>query len=242
MKTLFLILISLTLQVTATQGKTAEEWLKSLDHQLFLRSASYSASMVVHTPNGDERTFKFDGKVVGSEFALMEYTEPPRQKGTRYLKSGDALWIYFPRQDRTMQIQGHMLRQGVQGGDMSFEDMTESKELLTQYEVTIGGETDTSVTLALVSHDMTVSYPYREIVLDKRNSLPISIMNRDASGNPLKMIKTLKTKQIGNRYYPVSTEIRSMLVKDKWTRFDVDNLQFDVVFSEDTFTKRGLER
>lgn len=235
-------ILILLISVSPLFARTAEDWLKRLDSQMYLKSAEYSATMLIHNPNGSERTFGFKGKVVGDENALMTFTAPPRQKGTSYLKNGKSLWIYFPRQDRTMQIQGHMLRQGVQGGDMSFEDMTESQEMLEQYEVSIQAETDSTVELYLASRDMTVSYPFREITLDKSSSVPMSILNRDASGNGIKQITTLETRRFGERIFPVKTEIRSLLVDNKWTVFEVKNITFDVKFDENTFTKRALEK
>lgn len=209
---------------------------------MFFRSAEYTARMTIHTPSGSDRYFIMQGKVVGDRFALVEYIEPPRQKGTRYLKRDDNLWIYFPRQDRTMQIQGHMLRQGVQGGDMSFEDMTESSRLLEKYQANISSMTDTTVTIQLASNDMTVSYPYREMVIDKRTYVPIRIVNSGVGNIPIKEIITLKTKRFKDRIYPVISEIRSLLVEDKWTQFEITEMRFGVEFPEDTFTKKVLER
>ncbi|NQT34925.1 outer membrane lipoprotein-sorting protein [bacterium] len=243
MKIIPIILILLTISIILPcQAQTAAEWIEKLDKQMFYQSAEYTALMTVHSPGGTDRYFRMQGKVVGDQFALMEYLDPPRQRGTRYLKRDDNLWIYFPRQDRTMQIQGHMLRKGVQGGDMSFEDMTESSSLLEKYEALLIGETDTTVTIMLESHDMTVSYPFREILIDKRTVIPIRIVNSGVGRMPIKEIITLATKRFGDRIYPVSTEIRSLLVKDKWTRFDIEEMKFGVNFPEDTFTKKMLER
>lgn len=236
-----LIVTLITFRVSA-QPRTAEEWLASVDDQMYYESAEYTAKMIIHKSGGSDRLFRMSGKVVGDRFALMEYLEPPRQKGTRYLKRDDNLWIYFPRQDRTMQIQGHMLRQGVQGGDLSFEDMTESKKLLEQYKAEIIAETDTTVTILLESHDMTVSYPFRELLIKKRTGLLIRMVNSGVGNTPIKEINILKTRRFGKRIYPVVTEIRSLLVKDKWTRFEVEEMRFGVEFPDDTFTKKVLDR
>ena len=234
------ILILTLFSASPALSQTALDWLTMLDRQMFYRSAEYTAKMIIHTPGGSERVFTMAGKVVGEKYALMEFLDPPRQKGTRYLKRDDNLWIYFPRQDRTMQIQGHMLRQGVEGGDLSFEDMTESSSLLENYTPKLVGSTDSTVTILLESHDMTVSYPYREITLDMRNAIPLRIINSGANKTPIKEIITLKTQRFGDRIYPVVTEIRSLLVEDKWTRFDIVEMKFDVEIPEETFTKEVL--
>ncbi|MDP8239995.1 MAG: outer membrane lipoprotein-sorting protein [Candidatus Hatepunaea meridiana] len=242
-RSLFLSLICfVVLTASKADAQTAEEWLAKVDGQMFYKSAEYTALMTVHSPGGANRFFRMNGKVVGDEFALMEYLEPPRQKGTRYLKRSDNLWIYFPKQDRTMHIQGHILRQGVQGGDMSFEDMTESSSLLEKYEVKKTAETDTTITLQLESSDMTVSYPFRELLIDKRNYLPIKMVNSGVNNLPIKELVILKTKRFKNRTFPIVTEIRSRLVENKWTRFEIEEIRFGMKFPDDTFTKKVLEK
>jgi len=227
--------------VQTLYAKTAKEWLQELDHNMVMRSAQYMATMIVHLPSGQERTFKMECKVVGDQYALMEYTEPKRDLGTRYLKRDDQLWIYFPRVDRTMLIQGHMLRQGVQGGDMSFEDMTESQSWEDVYDAEIVKQDSNTVTIKMAAHDMTVSYPYREIVIDKHTSLPMYQVSSDASGQPIKETEILKYKKIGDRNFPTSVIIRSRLVDNKWTKFEMSDVKLDVKFDESQFTKRALE-
>lgn len=222
-------------------GLTGEEWLRRVDDQMVFKSAEYTASMTVHLADGRERMFRFAGKVVGDQYALMEYIDPPSQKGTRYLKRDDDLWIYFPRQDRTMQIQGHMLRQGVQGGELSFEDMTESSSMWDKYSVEVSSENDTTVTIELEAHDMTVTYPHRKLLIDKRSYLPLHMVYSGVGNQPIKEMGILKSKRYGDRVYPVSTEIRSLLVPNKWTRFDIEDIRFGVDFPPETFTKRELE-
>lgn len=237
-----IILVSGIIPFCGLYAQSAEEWLERIDQQLVYKSAEYDALMTVHLPDGRERFFRFNGKIIGDKHALLEYSDPPSQKGIRYLKRDDNLWIYFPRQDRTMQIQGHMLRQGVQGGDLSFEDMTESSAWRDKYRAEIITENDTTVSIQLEAHDMTVSYPFRLIEVDKRSGLPIRTVNSGVGNHPIKEMVILESRQFGDRVYPVSTEIRSLLVENKWTRFDIEDIEFGVTFPADTFTKRTLEQ
>jgi len=223
-------------------AQTAEEWVSYVDRNMVLKSAQYIATMTVHLASGKERTFKMDCKVVGEDYALIEYIEPRRDLGTLYLKRDESLWIYFPRVDKTMQIQGHMLRQGVQGGEMSFEDMSESSAWQEQYDAEIVEENDEEVTILLSSKDMTVSYPFREITVNKKTKLPSRILNSDASKNPIKENNILEYEKVGDRYFPTLTEIRSSIVENKYTRFEMSDIRFDVKFPANTFTKRSLEK
>jgi outer membrane lipoprotein-sorting protein len=238
---LIINILTLLFISTTYAKKSAMDWISAVDENMVLRSAQYTATMTVHLSNGTERLFRMKGKVVGDKYALMEYIEPKRDKGTKYLKREESLWIYFPRVDRTMQIQGHMLREGVQGGDMSFEDMSESRAWEDIYDAEIIFEDDKEVQIRLASKDMSVSYPYREISVNKSNGLPMRILNKDASDEPIKEILIVDYITIANRSFPHIYEIHSKLVEGKWTKFEFEEIEFNVDFDEDTFTKRSLE-
>jgi len=234
--------ILLIFLVTNINAQTAEEWMDRVDKNLVYKTAESVMKMTIHLPNGKERVFRMSGKVQGDEYALLEFLEPKRDKGTRYLKHDDNLWIYFPRVDRTMHIQGHMLRESVQGGDLSFEDMTESSAWQDKYTAEIKEETDSTVTIRMVTDDMTVSYPFREILIDRRTSIPLKIINSGVGEVSIKEIVTVESKRFGKRYYPTVTDIRSLLVENKWTRFEVEDIKFGMKFPSDMFSKEMLER
>ncbi len=242
MKKVVLGFIFLSFIASAFAKITAEEWLDKIDANMVYKTAESVAKMTVHTPGGKKRVFEMKSVVVEDKFALIEYLKPNRDKGTRYLKRDDILWIYFPRVDRTMQIQGHMLREGVQGGELSFEDISESSAWREKYDAEIIEEDDATITIRMVAKDMTVSYPYQKILIDKNTAVPIQIIKSGVGETPIKEILTVKTEKFGARYYPVVTEIRSLLVEDKWTRFEVQSIKFGLEYPEEMFTKEMLER
>ena len=45
------------------------------------------------------------------ENSLIEFTNP-RDRGTKYLKRGDELWMFFPDAEDLVRISGHMLNRG----------------------------------------------------------------------------------------------------------------------------------
>jgi hypothetical protein len=224
------------------QARSAAEWVEEVDRNMVMDAATYRSRMVVHYPDGVERVFEMRNRIMSDRFALVEYTEPKREQGTRYLKRDDQLWIYFPRQDRTMQIQGHMLREGVQGGDMSFEDMTESRAWHEVYSAEIVREGADTVVVRLEADDMSVSYPVKVLTIARAKALPVTVENRDASGELIKTMHILESERFGERWFPTVSEIRSGLVEDKWTRFEIMDLNLDADLDEEMFTKRALTR
>ena len=49
----------------------------------------------------------------------------------------------MPRAERVQKISGHMLRQGMMGSDMSYEDMLEAADFEEKYEAEVVGEEET---------------------------------------------------------------------------------------------------
>jgi hypothetical protein len=229
------------LATTLFAQKTAEEWLNIVDRNMVYKTAESVTKMTVHLPGGTERVYRMNAKVKEDKFALIEFLEPIRDKGTRYLKHEDNMWIYFPRVDRSMLISGHMLREGVQGGDLSFEDLSESSSWADKYTAEIVEEDAISVRIKMTSKDMSVSYPFKEILIDRNTGVPIQTINSGVGEVPIKQILTVETQQFGNRFYPVVIEIRSLLVEDKWTRFEVEKIEFGEDFPDKMFSKEALE-
>ena len=108
----------------------------------------------------------------------MTYLKPRRDKGTKMLKLGDDLWIYMPNVDRVQKISGHMLRQGMMGSDLSYEDMMTSQKAprelsLRSYRFRGGRWPRLLGTEMMSARDETVTYPKRKtwIVKDEKLAL-----------------------------------------------------------------------
>ena len=98
--------------------------------------------MTVVNARGRERAYQMETWGRGEEDSAVVYLALARDKGTKMLKIADELWIYLPSLEREQKISGHMLRQGMMGSDLSYEDMMESRELLAAYDSTVTGSAE----------------------------------------------------------------------------------------------------
>ncbi|MEK7767905.1 MAG: outer membrane lipoprotein-sorting protein, partial [bacterium] len=110
----------------AADPPTGEELLRAMDRNLTFTSRTSRMRMTVEGRR--TRTYELVSFARGEEDAAIEYVHPPRDKGTRMLKLAGELWIYLPAVDRVQKISGHMLRQGMMGSDLSYEDLMTSRE------------------------------------------------------------------------------------------------------------------
>ena len=103
--------------------------------------------------------------------SLTEFTNP-RDRGTKFLKRGDELWMFFPDAEDIVKISGHMLNQGMMGSDFSYQDLMESDKLIDLYEFEIISEEEIDgrpcyVLEGLAREGKEVSYYKRKIWIDK---------------------------------------------------------------------------
>ena len=112
--------------------------LSGMEKNLRFASSRTHMKMVITTARRT-RELEMVSYARGSDDASVEYLAPAREKGTRMLRLGDELWMYMPSVERTQKISGHMLRQGLSGSDMSYEDLTTSTSWEEQYDGVISG-------------------------------------------------------------------------------------------------------
>jgi outer membrane lipoprotein-sorting protein len=125
---------------------TADDIIKNVDrNQVF---DSQKGRMVMVIDRDGKKMMKemiSYGVKEGNKF-FVEFTNP-EDKGVKYLKLDNELWIYLPDADDIMKISGHMLRQGMMGSDISYEDMMNDEEQQKKYHSVIVAETNVNGTL-----------------------------------------------------------------------------------------------
>jgi outer membrane lipoprotein-sorting protein len=177
--------------------------------------------------------------------AFMVFTNP-EDRGVKYLKLNKELWIYFPDADDTMKISGHMLRQGMMGSDISYEDMLETDNLEKEYSFVLKG------TKTLQGNDCYVvdleavvenaAYARQVIYVDKVKFLPLKLELFARGGRLLKVIEQGKIFKAGGRYLPREITIRDMRRSDSRTKIRFEKIEFDVVLPGNIFHKKNLRR
>jgi len=193
------------------------------------------------------RTFTIQSYGRGVDESAMLYLAPSRDKGTKMLKKGDELWMYLPSVDRTQKISGHMLRQGMMGSDVSYEDMMQSTEMAEMYTASITGQESVDGrpcwVMELVAKDDSVSYPKRISYVDKETLIPLKQELFALSGMLLKSWTMGAIKEFeGGRKFPTKMVITDEVKKDSRTTIEFPEMTFGIELEEEVFSQRWLER
>jgi outer membrane lipoprotein-sorting protein len=229
----------------STPTPTAEDLLAAIDQNLTFETRYTQATMTVETPRRT-RAYTLETWGRGADEAATSFLAPPREAGTRMLKKGGEIWIWMPSIEKVQKLSGHMLRQGMMGSDISYEDMLEFTDWLTVYDATVTGQVpcgdSTCWAMELNAKTESVSYPRRVIQVDLEKMIPVRQELYALSGTLLKVWTMENLKQFGTRWYPMTMRIEDKLQAGSQTTLSFEDLQFTVELEEEIFSRRWLER
>lgn len=242
-KILFLLFTAFILTGFANQD--ANEILDKVDKNMSSDNRIFESEMIIHGRRAS-RTISSVTYVVGNKKSFTEYLSPAREQGTKMLKLEDALWIYSPSTDRTIQISGHMLRQSVMGSDLSYEDMMDDRKLSEVYSAIVSGneiiEGRNTKVLELTAKVDDAAYYSQKIWIDAERFVPLKQEMFAKSGQLLKRTTLSDVKQVQGRWFPMSMVYKDMLKEGEGTEFRLKSVKFNQSIPEYMFTKAALKQ
>ena len=225
-------------------GPSGDEILKRMDANTSYRSIEYDGTLAIYS-GGSVRTKEMKATAMGTSKALAEFTNP-EDKGTKFLKIDKNLWIYFPSEQDTVKISGHMLKEGMMGSDVSYQDALESDDLFKKYAVTVSGEEAVDgrqcYVLTLTATVKDVQYETRKMWVDEERFVALRQDMYAKSGKLLKVSRVLEVQKVGDRWFPVKEDISDQLKQGSRTEFIMADVRFDVPVHESAFSLRNLSR
>jgi len=228
----------------AAPAQSVDEILARVDANVSFGSIRYTGRMEI-TIAGESRYKTMNALAQGSSKAFVEFTNP-EDRGVRYLKRDKNLWIYFPNEQDTVKISGHLLKVGMMGSDVSYEDALESSDYKAKYtaslkpEDSVGGRRCYVVELAAKVD--TAAYDRRVLWIDAQRFITLKAEMYAKSGRLLKVSNTLQVDRLGERWFPSSVEFISKLRNNTKTVFTMSNVTLDVPVADSQFSMAALTK
>ncbi len=222
------------------------ELIKKMDKIMASDTQKMTSKMIIST-NRTSRTIETRSYTKGEDYSFTEYLAPAREEGIKMLKIGDDLWTYDPDADRTISISGHMLRQSINGSDLSYEDMMSDETINEDYTAkTVGEEVvfeRSCWLIELTALRADIAYPTRKLWIDKERYLPLRGEYYAKSGKLLKRMEIRQVMQTGGRWFPKEMHYQDVLnKKSQGTSFIIESVEFDVDIPTYMFTKAALKK
>ncbi len=242
MKRLFALLIFLP---SLAMAQSADQVINRVDRNQTSVSQRYRATMTIQ--KGRRSLIKkMWGYTRGNgEKSYIHFTNP-EDRGVKYLKLKKELWIYFPDADDTMKISGHMLRQGMMGSDISYEDMMETEAMKTLYRATRKDDSTWAgrpcFVIDLKAKVSRAHYARQVLYVDKQTYVPLKIEMYARGGRMIKVITNARIKKIGHRYVAMKMTISDTRKRNSSTNIHFSKISFNVPLPRGAFSKARLRR
>lgn len=226
----------------AFSALTAEEIIKRRDDNEHYDTARAVAEMIIINRNRKiSKTMTIYGQ---GDNGLVIFSNP-RDRGTKFLKRSDDLWMFFPEAEDLVKISGHMLNQGMMGSDFSYQDMMESDKLTDLYHFKLIGEENLGgrpcyVLEGTAREGKKVSYYRRKSWVDQERFVGLKEELYAQSGRLLKVMNVTKVEKLEGRWYPMVSVMEDKLRKDTRTEFIVKSIEFNPKLPAGTFTLENL--
>ncbi len=238
---IILILFSNLMVITAAE-MTAEEIINQRDNNEYFDSVRLEAEMII--VNGSRKITKTMVALSNKKNSLVEFTNP-QDRGTKFLKREDDLWMFFPDAEDIVKISGHMLNQGMMGSDFSYQDIMESDKLTDLYDFKILKEEELNgrqcyVLEGIAKEGVKVSYYRRVSWVDKERFIGLKEELYAQSGRLLKETKINEIDEIEERWIPIDSVMENKLRKNTYTEFKISLIDFNPEIPEGTFTLQNL--
>ena len=242
----FALVFMTVFRMVPAQEITAEDILFRRDTNMVYTTARAEIDMVITIGRRviQKKLISFSE---GEDNSFIEFLSPARDRGTKMLKLGKVLKIYFPSAERVMRLSGHMLRQSMMGSDFSYEDITETaEELKENYTARITGEEDYQgvpcYILELESKLDNKTYYFQKIWVDKERFLGLKVELSAKSGKLLKVMTVGEIRSFKDRHYPTRVTMVDKLRENSKTEMIITSIDFDIEIPAGTFTERNLMR
>ncbi|MAJ43788.1 MAG: outer membrane lipoprotein-sorting protein [Candidatus Marinimicrobia bacterium] len=244
-KTLFFILF-FSFSFSDEFDSSLDSIIINLDSNLNSYNRVVVSDMIIHGRR-KSRTISSRNWSIGTDTSFTEHLSPAREKGVKMLKIKDKLWTYSPQTDRVIQISGHMLRQSMNGSDMSYKDMMETRPMRELYNLKLEGseiiEGRDHWVIFMIAKVKGLSYPNRKSWIDKEYFLPIKEELYAKSGKLLKTTFMKDIRKVENRWFPFYYKYKDELkINSKGTEWIIKDVKFNVNINSARFSKSYLRK
>jgi len=221
---------------------SAEDVVRKLEKNTVIKTAWTDGCLLIHDRFGTKKT-TFISYSRGADTMLIEFTSV-EEEGMKILRTSNEIYLFYPDAEELIRMQGAALKESVLGSDMSYEDMTGDKSLLTSYRATLEGieEVDGAACYKVNLEAKSSDVPYyREIMwIDKELFIYRQIHKFSRSGKLLKEISINNIRQVSGKNIPFHMVLKDTLKRNSSTEFFINDIKINLHLDPDIFSLEEL--
>jgi hypothetical protein len=226
--------------------KRAKEILRQVDDMWRGISSHTILTMQVKTFHYT-RNMRLEGWSKGKEKTLVRILTPLKEKGTATLKSGNSIYSYLPRTDRTIRLTSGMMMGSWMGSHFTNDDLVKESRMEEDYDpsVSFEGRRDNQdiIEFTLIPKpDAAVVWGKVVVTVLADGYLPLIQYYYDEDMNIARTITFNKIKQMAGRPRPTIMRVVPADKQDEYTELVYEKLELDITLSDTFFSLSHLKR
>ncbi len=193
------------------------------------------------------RTMRMEGWSKGKEKTLFRVLEPLREKGTMTLKSGNHIYTYLPRTDRTIRLSSGMMMGSWMGSHLTNDDLVKEARLEDDYNAKISfegmrdGRNIIEFTL-IPKPDAPVVWGKLLLTIMADDYTPLLERYYDEDMKLARTFTFSDMKQLAGRKRPSVFRVVPADKPGEYTEFIYEKLELNIPVSDAMFSKSSLKR
>jgi len=193
------------------------------------------------------RTMQMEGWSKGKEKTLFRILEPLREKGTITLKSGNHIFTYLPKTDRTIRLTSGMMMGSWMGSHITNDDLVKEARYADDYHAQISfegireGQQVIEFTL-IPKEDAAVVWGKILLTIEADGYNPVIEYYYDEDMQLARTFSFNQKKMLGGRLRPSVMRVVPADEPEEFTEFIYKELQFDIKISDRLFSKSSLKK
>lgn len=193
------------------------------------------------------RTMRMEGWSKGKEKTLFHVLEPLREKGTKTLKSGNHIYTYLPKTDRTIRLTTGMMMGAWMGSHLTNDDLVKEARLEEDYNASISfegvrdGQNIIEFTL-IPKPDAPVVWGKLVLTILADSYTPLLEIYYDEDMQRARTFTFSDLKLLGDKMRPALLRVVPEDKPDEYTEFIYEKLELNIPVSDAMFSKQSLKR
>jgi len=248
--TLIFILICLTGssfgQTDNPSVKRAKEILRQIDDMWRGTSSHSVLTMQVKTANYT-RDMRMEGWSQGKEKTLVRILAPLKEKGTATLKSGNDIYSYLPKTDRTIKLTSGMMMGSWMGSHFTNDDLVKDSRMEEDYEPSISFEgkrdgRDIIEFTLIPKPDAPVVWGKIVAIVLADGYMPVKYFYYDEDMNITRTMNFSRFEMLAGKIRPKVMRVVPADKPDEYTELVYEELELDISLADEFFSISSLKR
>ncbi|MBI2525374.1 MAG: outer membrane lipoprotein-sorting protein [Candidatus Rokubacteria bacterium] len=183
----------------------------------------------------------------GTDKALIKVTGPAKEAGTVTLKTGEDIWNYLPKIDRTIRVPTSMMMASWMGSHFTNDDLVKESRLVRDYDIAVGfsgPRNGVEVWEFVLTPRPEAAVVWGKILLQVRHKdlMPTWARYYGDDGALRRTLTFSDYRVMGGRLVPATVGVVPSDKPDESTVIRYHRLTFDVRLPADTFSLAALRR